>query len=396
VKTEAPPAEPQEVEPPRPKSRSVIVDAVLIPLLALFSALVLGGIVMIFTNPEVARAWASFGRNPGNAISMSWDLVSSAYGALFEGAFGSPTAISETLLYSTPLILAGLSVALAFRAGLFNIGAEGQIIGGLLASSWVGFTFDLPIVIHLPLALIAGFLGGAFWGSIAGFLKAKTGAHEVITTIMLNFIALHLLTFFLKTTIYQRPGRSDPLSKEVAESARLPSFGDYRVNWGILLALLMAFVVWYLLFRTTIGFRFRAVGANPNAAAYAGMSVAGTYVLAMSLAGGLSGLAGAANLLGVAYSMSPGFLNYGFDAIALALLGRTHPFGVVLAALLFGALRAGALQMQGVADVGTDIIVVIQALIIMFVAAPALVREIYRIKARGAVETDTFTKSWAS
>jgi len=396
VKTETPPAEPQEIEPPRQRSRSIAVDAVLIPLLALFSALVLGGIVMIFTNPEVARAWASVGRNPGNAISMSWDLVSSAYGALFEGAFGSPTAISETLLYTTPLILAGLSVALAFRAGLFNIGAEGQIIGGLLASSWVGFTFDLPLVIHLPLALIAGFLGGAFWGSIAGFLKAKTGAHEVITTIMLNFIALHLLTFFLKTTIYQRPGRSDPLSKEVAESARLPSFGDYRVNWGILLALLMAFVVWYLLFRTTIGFRFRAVGANPNAAAYAGMSVAGTYVLAMALAGGLSGLAGAANLLGVAYSMSPGFLNYGFDAIALALLGRTHPLGVVLAALLFGALRAGALQMQGTADVGTDIIVVIQALIIMFVAAPALVREIYRIRARGAVETDSFTKSWAS
>ena len=186
MKTETPPAEPQEIEPPRPKSRSIAVEAVLIPLLALFSALVVGAIVMIFTNPEVARAWASVGRNPGNAISMSWDLVSTAYGALFEGAFGNPTAISETLLATTPLILAGLSVALAFRAGLFNIGAEGQIIAGLLTSSWVGFTFDLPFVIHLPLALIAGFLGGAFWGSIAGFLKAKTGAHEVITTIMLN------------------------------------------------------------------------------------------------------------------------------------------------------------------------------------------------------------------
>jgi general nucleoside transport system permease protein len=396
LKTESPPAEPKRVEAPPPKSRTFFVDAVLIPLLALFSALVLGAIVMIFTNPDVARAWLSFGRNPGNAISMSWDLVSSAYGALFEGAFGNPTAISETLLTSTPLILAGLSVALGFRAGLFNIGAEGQIIAGMLTASWVGFTLDVPAPIHLPLAIIAGFLGGAFWGSIAGFLKAKTGAHEVITTIMLNFIALHLLTFFLKTPIYQRPGRSDPLSKEVAESARLPSFGDYRVNWGILLALLMAFLVWYLLFRTTIGFRFRAVGANPNAAAYAGMGVAGTYILAMALAGGLSGLAGTANLLGVAYSMSPGFLNYGFDAIALALLGRTHPIGVVLAALLFGALRAGALQMQGVAGVGTDIIVVIQALIIMFVAAPALVREIYRIRARSAIEADAFTKSWAS
>ncbi|MGH2699177.1 MAG: ABC transporter permease, partial [Actinomycetota bacterium] len=196
MKTDAPPAEPKKVETTRPKTRSIVVDAVLIPLLALFSALLFGGIVMIFSNSEVARAWASVGRNPGNALSMSWELVSSAYGALFEGAFGNPTAISETLLASTPLILAGLSVALAFRAGLFNIGAEGQIIAGMLASSWVGFTFDLPVAIHLPLALVAGFVGGAFWGSIAGFLKAKTGAHEVITTIMLNFIALNFLTFF--------------------------------------------------------------------------------------------------------------------------------------------------------------------------------------------------------
>ena len=396
MKTDAPPAEPKKVEPPRAKSRSFAVDAILIPLLALLSALFVGAIVMIFTNPEVARAWASFTANPGRALSLSWDLVSTAYSALFRGAFGTPTAISETLVASTPLILAGLSVALAFRAGLFNIGAEGQIILGMLFASYVGFTFNLPLIIHLPLTLIAGFAGGAFWGAVPGFLKAKTGAHEVITTIMLNYIAVNLLTFMLKTTTFQRPGRTDPLSKEVLDSARLPSFGDYRVNWGIVLAILMAFVVWYLLFRTTIGFRFRAVGANPNAAAYAGMSVAGTYVLAMALAGGLSGLAGTANLIGISYSMSPGFLNYGFDAIALALLGRTHPFGVVLAALLFGALRAGALTMQGSAQVGVDIIVVIQALIIMFVAAPALVREIYRIRARSAIETDIFTKSWAS
>ena len=396
MKTEAPPAEPPRSEPRRPKSRSLAVEGILIPLLALLSALILGAIVMIFTNPEVARAWASFTANPTRALSLSWELVSTAYGALFRGAFGTPTAISETLVASTPLILAGLSVALAFRAGLFNIGAEGQIILGMVFASYVGFTFDFPAVIHLPLTLVAGFAGGAVWGAVPGFLKAKTGAHEVITTIMLNYIAVNLLTFLLKTTTFQRPGRTDPLSKEVADSARLPSFGDYRVNWGILLAILMAFVVWYVLFRTTIGFRFRAVGANPNAAAYAGMSVAGTYVLAMALAGGLAGLAGTANLIGISYSMSPGFLNYGFDAIALALLGRTHPFGVVLAALLFGALRAGALTMQGSAQVGVDIIVVIQALIIMFVAAPALVREIYRIRARSAIETDTLTKSWAS
>ena len=396
MKTEAPPREQQRVEAPPPKSRTFAVQGILIPLLAMLSALIIGAIVMIFTTPDVARAWASVGRNPQGALSASWELVSTAYGALFRGAFGSPTSVSETLVATTPLLLAGLSVALAFRAGLFNIGAEGQMISGILCASYVSFTFDLPALIHLPMALVAGFIGGAFWGSIPGFLKAKTGAHEVITTIMLNYIALNLLTFLLKTTIYQRPGRTDPLSKDVAASARLPSFGDFRVNWGIVLAVLMAVVVWYLLFRTTIGFRFRAVGANPSAATYAGMSVAGTYVLVMAVAGGLSGLAGTANLLGVRYSMSPGFLGYGFDAIALALLGRTHPLGVVLAALLFGALRAGSLAMQGAAGVGTDIIVVIQALIIMFVAAPALVREIYRIRARSAVETDALTKSWAT
>jgi simple sugar transport system permease protein len=387
----------EEGTTPVARSSPPVTEAVLVPLLALVSALVLGAIVMIFTDPETLRAWASFFRNPALALGLSWELVSEAYGALFRGSLGSVNAISETLVAATPLMLAGLSVALAFRAGLFNIGAEGQILLGTLFASYTAFTFDgLPLLVHLPLALVAGFLGGALWGAIPGLLKARTGAHEVITTIMLNFVALYLTTFLLKTEIYQRSGRADPISKPAPPSAQLPQLGDLRLHLGILVALVMAYAMWWLLFRSTIGFRFRAVGANPQAAAYAGMSIGGTHVVAMTLAGGLSGLAGTTNLLGVAMSVTPGFAGYGFDAIALALLGRTHPLGVVAAAVLFGILRAGATGMQAATSIPVDIIVVIQALIIVFVAAPALIREIYRIKARAPAEAETFTKSWAA
>jgi ABC-type uncharacterized transport system permease subunit len=374
------------------------VRALIVPTLALVSALVVGGLVMVFSDPDALRAWASFFRNPGNAVSVSWQLVADAYYALFKSSLGSSYAISETIVQATPLIMAGLSVALAFKAGLFNIGAEGQLLAGALVATYVGFTLDLPAPIHLPLALLAGFAGGAVWGGIAGFLKARTGAHEVITTIMLNFIALRLVDYMLLTDTFLRTGRTDPISKPVASTAELPAFGEnLRAHAGILVALLAAAAVWWLLFRTTIGFRFRAVGANPSAGAYAGMSVGGTYLLAMLLAGGLAGLAGASTLLGVRGSLTPGFAaGIGFDAIALALLGRTHPVGVVAAAVLFGILRAGSVGMQAATSVPVDIIVVIQALIIAFMAAPALVRAIYRIRAERVAPEEVFTKSWAA
>jgi ABC-type uncharacterized transport system permease subunit len=390
---EAPP--PPEREPQEHKRN--LRGILLVPALSLLTALFVGGLVIVFSDPDALRAWASFFRNPGNALSISWDLVYDAYYALFKGSLGSSNALSETVVAATPLIFGGLSVAIAFRAGLFNIGAEGQILAGSLCAAYVGFTFqDLPALVHLPLALIAGFVGGAAWGFIPGFLKARTGAHEVIITIMLNFIALRFTDFLLTTTTFQRTGRADPISKPVAESARLPGFGDLRINLGIVLALLAAAFVWWLLFRSTVGFEFRAVGSNPSAAAYAGMGVGSTYILAMVLAGGLAGLGGTATLLGVQYSITPGFAGYGFDAIALALLGRANPFGVVAAAFLFGVLRAGATGMQAATSTPVDIIVVIQALIIVFMAAPLLVREIFRIKARGVADTETFSKSWAT
>jgi len=368
----------------------------LVPLLSLLAAMVLGGLVMIVTDPDVLPYWAAFFRNPGRAVTVSWELVSDAYEALLRGSFGSMNAFSETITNATPLVFAGLGFALAYRAGLFNIGGEGQILAGATTAVWVGFSFDLPAVIHLPLALVGGIVGGAIWGFIPGILKARTGAHEVITTIMLNYIALSGLNYLLKTTTFLRPGRSDPISQIVNDSAQLPAFGDYRMHAGIIVAGLTAYVVWWLLFRSTLGFEFRSVGANPSASSYAGMSVGGTYVTVMMISGALAGLAGASQMLGVRHYMSPGFLGYGFDAIALAILGRNHPVGVFAAAILFGALRAGGLSMQAATATPIDIILVIQALIIAFMAAPALVRAIFRIRAETVVESEAVTKSWGT
>ncbi len=356
--------------------------AILIPLLAVITALIIGIFIIVIT-----------GSTFGDAMN--------AYVALVQGSVGSLRAISETLTAATPLILAGLSVALAFRAGLFNIGGEGQaLIGGMFAV-WVGFSITgLPIFIHLPLAVIAGIIGGAIWGFIPGILKAKTGAHEVITTIMLNYIALRLVDFLLKSAIFQREGRNDPVSKNIEGTAEYPAFLSsidpaLRVHAGLFVALAAAFLIYWLLFRTTIGFEFRAVGANPNAARYAGISVTRVYILVMMIAGALAGTAGAGQVLGVLGRATPGFTaDLGFDGIAVALLGRSNPWGVVGAALLFGGLRAGGQQMQVSANVGIDLISVIQALIIIFVAAPALIAAIYRLKT--PVASTQISKGWAS
>jgi simple sugar transport system permease protein len=356
--------------------------ALLIPALAVLTALIIGVVIIMVT---------------GSSFSDAME----AYKALLQGSVGSLRAISETLTAATPLILSGLSVALAFRAGLFNIGAEGQaLIGGMFAV-WVGFSITgLPLYIHLPLAVLAGIVGGAIYGFVPGILKAKTGAHEVITTIMLNYIALRLVDYFLKTSIFQREGRNDPVSKNVEATAELPAFLSsvdpaLRVHAGLFVALAAAFFIYWLLFRTTIGFEFRAVGANPSAARYAGISVTRVYILVMMIAGALAGTAGAGQVLGVLGRATPGFTaDLGFDGIAVALLGRSNPWGVVAAAILFGGLRAGGQQMQVSANVGIDLIAVIQGLIIMFVAAPALIAAIYRLKT--PVASTQISKGWAS
>jgi simple sugar transport system permease protein len=371
--------------------------------------------------------WEAFGGGLGAGLAAAWRSVTQAYAALFEGAFGSPARIvegiriysqtgdaaelvkgirplTESLRLSTPYIFAGLAVALGFRCGLFNIGAEGQYFIGGLTSVFIGYSITgLPWIIHLPLALLAGIAGGALWAAIAGFLRAKTGAHEVINTIMLNYVAYRLADFLLQVGgPMARPDEFRPVSPEIQPSAYLPQFFPNNpaisINAGLLLALAMVAVVWWLLFKTTIGFEIRSVGANPRAARTAGMSVTKNFVLAMALSGGLAGLAAAHDILGVIHFMPNAFASgYGFDSIALALLGKSHPVGVLWASLLFGFLRAGAQRMQAPpASVPIDIIQVVQALIIIFIAAPEVIRLIYRIRAPEVEAEAVFTRGWGS
>ncbi|MDJ0959100.1 MAG: ABC transporter permease [Acidimicrobiia bacterium] len=375
----------------------------LVPLLAIISALIVGALIIAFGDLDTLKLWGS---DPGEAFSQTWTTVKDAYVALFEGAVGGWTPISETLTRAAPLILAGLAVAVGFQAGLFNIGANGQMLIGGMFALVIGFQFSLPGIIHIPLVIAGGLLGGAIWGAIPGYLRAKTGAHEVITTIMLNFIALRLVDYLLTVNYFQLEGRNDPVSKSVAESARYPRLlsADWipfeftripRVHIGIIIAVITAWVIWWILYRSTIGFEFRAVGANPDGARYAGMNVIWLYVGVMAVAGALAGLGGADQVAGTLGRATPGFVGViGFDAIALALLGRSHPAGVVAAGLLFGGLAAGGQQMQVAADVGIDIVQVIQALIIMFIAAPALIKAIYRVKAE--TEAAQLTSGWGT
>ena len=372
--------------------------AVLVPVLAIVTALLVGVFIIALTDIEAWRLWGS---DPGAALSKTWESISVGYKSLFVGSFGSLRAISETFVGATPLILAGLSVAIGFRAGLFNIGAEGQMLMGGMAAVWVGITFSVPVIFHLPLALLGGAIGGALWGGIPGILRAKTGAHEVITTIMMNLIAIRLVEYLLKTRFFQVPTRDDPVSQTVAESARFPRlFGfldrsDVRVTAGILFALAVAYFIYWLLFKSTLGFEFRAVGMNPDGAHYAGMSVVFLYTAVMMVAGALGGLAGADQILSTLHRATPAFSGgIGFDAIALALLGRSHPAGVVAAGILFGALRSGGQEMQVTTDLSIDLILVIQALVVVFIAAPALIRAIYRVRTGRAAEQ--LTTGWGS
>jgi general nucleoside transport system permease protein len=355
------------------------LDAMLIPSLAIFTAVVLGGIII-----------ASVKGNPFLA-----------YYGLIQGSFGSAKALSETAVWATPYIFAGLAVALAFKGGLFNIGAEGQLAVGAVFAALIGYALpewlgrDIPTIIHLPLAILVGMLMGALWAAIVGFLKAYTGGHEVINTIMMNYIALNTISFLLNGPMKDpNPNNVTARTPLIAESARIPViFSGLRIHWGFVLALLVAFLVWWLLNKTTLGFEIRTVGANPDAAKYAGINVKRIIILTMALSGMLAGLAGTIEVTGLNYRHELGFsIGYGFDAIAIALLGRSHPLGVVLASILFAAMRNGATRMQFLTQMPVDLISMLQALILLFVAADAIVRYLYRIKAQG--ERVVLTRGW--
>lgn len=380
---------------PEPKRRRHWVDQVVIYLLSFLLALVISGFLIAFADPDVREALPYFFSAPMDTLSAAWDAVWGAYKALFSGSVinfsaytvtGALKPLTETLYTATSLIFAGLAVALPFRAGLFNIGAQGQLIIGAIVAGYIGFTYDMPFPIHLIVAIIGGMLGGAIWGSIAGLLKARTGAHEVIVTIMLNWIAIYLLQYLLTLDAFQREGRDDPLSPPVAASARLPKIlgDDYRLNLGFILALLAAWFIWWLLERSTVGFEFRAVGANPNAARTAGINVRRAVTGVMVVAGAMAGLAGMNQILGgsTEYALGNGIAgDIGFDAITVALLGKSTPGGVVAAGILMGGLRAGGSTMQAATGTPIDIVLVVQSLIVLFIAAPPLVRKIFRIRA---------------
>jgi len=356
-----------------------ILDATLVPFLAILTAVVIGGIIIKMV-----------GGNPFEA-----------YAGLIEGSLGSKKALSETAVWATPYIFAGLAVALGFKGGLFNIGAEGQLAVGAVFPALIGYAlpewigYDLPAIIHIPLAVLFGMLMGGVWAGIVGVLKAYTGGHEVINTIMMNYIALNTTSFLLNGIMKDRsPTNVIARTPLIADSARIPAiFDGLRVHWGFVLALLMAFLVWWLLNKTTLGFEIRTVGLNPDAAKYAGINVKRTIILTMALSGMLAGLAGSIEVTGLNYRHELGFsIGYGYDAIAIALLGKSHPLGVVLASFLFAAMRNGATRMQFLTQLPVDLISMLQALILLFVAADAIVRYIYRIKSRG--ERVVLTRGW--
>jgi ABC-type uncharacterized transport system permease subunit len=384
-------------------------NPVVVTVLSLFSALVVGGLLIAVTNSKTTHAMSYFFAYPWDTFIFGWQAIWEAYKALFEGAIFNPSSlssgsftqlmspISETLVTATPLILVGLSVGLAFRSGLFNIGGQGQIIMGAVFAGYVGFAWQLPPGIHLLVALFAGVLGGALWGGLAGWLKAKTGAHEVITTIMLNYIALYLLQYLLGVGGFQQAGSDQAISRVVHPSARLPHLlgSGLRVHAGLLVAVAAAAGVSWLLNRSTTGFQLRAVGANPAAARTAGMNVERSFIVVMLMAGALAGLAGCSQILGTNTAITGDLdAGIGFDGITVALLGRANPWGTVLAGLLFGGLKAGGLAMQSRTSTPVDLVTVLQALVVLFIAAPALVSSVFRLKPGENGASQQLAKGW--
>jgi len=387
-----------------------------VPVLAVITSFIVAGIFIVVMTTDwglVSQGLATRG------LAGLWDnivpgflTVFRAYLALLEAATGLAFDIDHgifsykfenllsTIVRAVPFLVAGLAVGLGFQSGLFNIGAQGQLYAGAVLAVWVGFSpvfQGLPGIIHIPLALIAGVIGGGVWGGIPGLLKARTGANEVINTIMMNFIAVFMTDYLIQSRnpiILRDIAASNPRTPNVLPSAELPTIPGTPLHLGILIALAAVVFVWWFLYKTTLGFEIRTVGTNPNAARYAGMSIARNFVLAMALSGALAGLAGSIEMLGVQHNLTPGFFaSVGFDAIAVALLAKNNPFGMIIAAFLWGGLQNGAGLMQIRAGISVDVVKIIQALIIMFIAADQIVRYLWRIKAERGSEL-VFLRGW--
>ncbi|WP_323791253.1 ABC transporter permease [Nocardioides sp.] len=373
--------------------RSITTGNAIIAVLAIFLAVIVGSMMILFTDDEVRASSSYIFSRPSDFFSAGYEAIKGAYTALFRGSIYNTRAddfttgirpLTETLKFAGPLIAAGLGVGLAFRAGMFNIGGRGQMLLAGAASGYVAINANLPGPLLLAAAVVAGMVAGGLWAGIVGLLKARTGAHEVIVTIMLNYVGFYLVFFMLsRQGILQAPGSVNPKSVAMPQDARMPKIlGDgYNLHLGFVLALVAVAVVWWILNHSAMGYRFRAVGENPNAARTAGINVGRTYVLVMVIAGSLVGLAGANQTLGTVPNGVTVDLDasIGFDAITVALLGRSHPLGILGAGLLFGAFKAGGFSMQAAEGIPVDIVLVIQSLIVLFIAAPPLVQALFRL-----------------
>ena len=388
---------------PSDRSRSLLREIAsgnaLAGVLAVVLAVAVGSVMIAATDETVRQTAGYITARPSDFFSAVWEAVSGAYNAMFRGAVFNSLVddpakqwrpLTETLKYAGPLILGGLGVGIAFRASMFNIGGRGQMIIGGGAAAWVGFRFEgLPTIIHLPLAILVGMLFGALWGGIAGLLKARTGAHEVIVTIMLNYVGYYLVFWALtKTWLLATPGSVNPKSPPMQDSAILPKVlgEEFNLHLGFVLAIIAVGVVWWVLNRSTLGYRIRAVGENPHAARASGINVGWIYTVVMLIAGALLGLAGVNQVLGTVTSGVSTDIDagIGFDAITVALLGRSRPLGILAAGLLFGAFKAGGFTMQAQENISVDLVLVVQSLIVLFLAAPPLVRAIFRLPAQEA------------
>ena len=395
--TIAPPAKTQEDDRWNKALRDILGGSAVISVLAVVLSLLAGGILIALTDEGVQTAAGYFFSRPLATFQAIGDSVGGAYYSLFRGSIYNFRAddfasgirpLTETLTYATPLIAAGLGVGLAFRVGMFNIGGRGQMLVASAAAGFIGFAVPMPPVIHLIVALLVGIAAGAIWGGIVGLLKARTGAHEVIVTIMLNFVAYFLIQFLLRTPgALQAPGSINSKSAPMLETAVFPElFGPkYNLHFGFILSIAATVFVWWILTRSSLGFRFRAVGENPHAARVAGINVKRIYVYAMLLSGGLVGLAGVNQVMGTeTKGFSDGIdAGIGFDAITVALLGRSKPWGIFAAGILFGAFKAGGVTMKASEGVPNEIVLVVQSLIVLFIAAPPLVRAIFRLPTPG-------------
>lgn len=376
---------------------------------AVVLAVLAGSVMIAFTDENVQSAATYFFARPSDLFAAVGQAVGGAYSALFRGAVYNYTAdsfpqairpLTQSLTYATPLIAAGLGLAIAFRSGLFNIGGQGQMLMAAAGAGWVGFAWDLPVVLHVVVAVAVGVAAGALWGALAGLLKATTGAHEVIVTIMLNYIAFYLLSWLLATPgLLQAPGSANPKTPPMMDTALLPRLlgPTFRLHLGFLLALGAVVLTWWLLERSSLGFSLRAVGENPHAARVAGIDVGRSTVLAMLVSGALVGLAGSTQVLGLittgfSYDIDAGI---GFDAITVALLGSSHPVGVLLAGILFGGFKAGGSVMQASEGIPIEIVLVVQSLIVLFIAAPPLVRAVFRLPQPGRRPTARSRRSGA-